>query len=168
LRPATPCRARCPGQSLPEGLPQASFRKWQRVEGCRHDTASEDAGREALTTSSRSSAAGAALAFTMPLVPPALCCFQQVYSHLLWGMSTTALAICSLDSGCLRLLPASGLAGCSSPLGSGGRPSGSASVLPPCGKSLSSAFVERAKQQALGPPGLEHQHTITLSCNKWM
>jgi hypothetical protein len=38
----------------------------------------------------------------------------------------------------------------------GGRPSGSASVRSPCGESLSSAFVERAKGQALGPPGLEH------------
>jgi hypothetical protein len=93
-------------------------------------------------TSSRSSVAGAALAFTMPLVPPALCCSQLVVSHLLWGMSATTLAICSLGSGCLHLLPTSGLADGSLPLGGGGRPSGSASVQPPLGESLSFAFVE--------------------------
>jgi hypothetical protein len=97
-------------------------------------------------TSLRSSAAGAALAFTMPLLPPALRCFQLVHSHLLWEKSTTTLAICSLDSGCLRILPASGLVGGSSPLGSSGRLFGSASVRLPCDESLSSPFVERAKR----------------------
>jgi hypothetical protein len=71
-------------------------------------------------TSSRSSIVGAALAFTMPLVPLALCYFYLVPSHLLWGMSITTLAICSPDSGCLHLLPVSGLADGSLPLGSSG------------------------------------------------
>jgi hypothetical protein len=75
-------------------------------------------------TSSRSFVAGAALTFTIPLVPLALHCFQRVLSHLMWGMSATAQTIYSLDSGGLRLLPASGLAERSSPLGSGGRQSG--------------------------------------------
>jgi hypothetical protein len=158
--PATPCRAVHLGQCLPR--PRRGHRswtpsrKWLRAKGCRHDRASEDAGRGAFTTSLRSSAAGAAIAFTMPLVPPALCSFQLVHSHLLWGMSTTALTICSLDGGCLRLLPTSGLAGGSSPLGSCGQPSGSASVQPPCGESLSSAFMESAKRQELGPPSPAH------------
>jgi hypothetical protein len=59
-------------------------------------------------TSSRSSVVGATLAFTMPLVPPALCCFPLVLSHLLWERSATAMALCIPDSDCLRLLPASG------------------------------------------------------------
>jgi hypothetical protein len=41
-----------------------------------HDRASEDAGRGVVMTSSRSSIAGSALAFTMPLVPLALRCFS--------------------------------------------------------------------------------------------
>jgi hypothetical protein len=69
-----------------------------------------------------------------------------------------ALAIYSRASGGLRLLPASALADGSSPLGSGGRPFGSASVRPPGGEALSSAFVEQAKQPALGPPGPERRH----------
>jgi hypothetical protein len=110
-----PCRAVHRGQCLPRAhrghCSRNPSRKWLTAKGCRHDRASEDAGRGALTTSLRSYAAGATLAFTMPLVPPALRCFHLVHSHLLWGMSTTTLAICSLDSGCLRLLPTSGLAG---------------------------------------------------------
>jgi hypothetical protein len=132
-------------------------RRWLGAKGCRHGRASEDAVRGALTTSSRSSVAGAALVFTMPLVYPAMLCSQLVLSHLLWGVSATALAICSPDSGCLRLLPASGLADGSSPLGSGDQPSGRASVRPPLCESLSFAFVERAKRQMLGPPSPEHR-----------
>jgi hypothetical protein len=103
-------------------------------------------------TSLRSSVIGAALAFTMPLVPLALCCFQLVPSYLLWGMSAMALTICSPYSSCLHLLAASGLADGSSPLGSGGRPSGGASVRPPLGEPLTFAIMEQAKRQAVGPP----------------
>jgi hypothetical protein len=81
----------------------------------------------------------------MPLVPPALRCSQLVLSHLLWGMSAKALAICSLGSGYLHLLLASGLADGSSPLGGGGRPSGSASFWLPLDESLSFA-LEQAKR----------------------
>jgi hypothetical protein len=110
-----PCRGFCRGhRSL------TPSRKCLRAKGFHHGRASEDAGGGALTTSLRSSVAGATLAFTMPLVPPALCCFLLVLSHLLWAMSSTALAICSPDSGCLRLLPASGFVDGSSLLGSGG------------------------------------------------
>jgi hypothetical protein len=158
--PATPCRAVHLGQCLPGARhghrSWTPSRKWLRAKGCRHDRASKDVGRGAFTTSLRSSAAGEAIAFTMPLVPPALRCFQLVHSHLLWGMSTMAMTICSLDSGCLCLLPASGLVGGSLPLGSCSQPSSSASVQPPCGESLSSAFMERAKRQELGPPGPAH------------
>jgi hypothetical protein len=83
-------------------------RKWLRAKGCRHGRAFEDASRGVLTTSSRSSVAGATLAFTMPLVPPALCCFPLVLSHLLWERSATAMVLCSPERGCLRLVPASG------------------------------------------------------------
>jgi hypothetical protein len=93
-------------------------RRWLGAKGCHHGRASEDAGRGALMTSPRSFVAGAGLAFTMPLVSPALRCSHLVLSHLLWGMSATALAICSPDSSCLCLLPASGLADGSLPLGS--------------------------------------------------
>jgi hypothetical protein len=44
---------------------------------CHHDRASKDADRRVITTSSRSSAIGASLAFTMPLVPLALDCFKH-------------------------------------------------------------------------------------------
>jgi hypothetical protein len=158
-----PCRAVYPGQCLlgaHRGHRSWTLsRKWLRAKGCHHDRASEYANRGALTTSSRSYAAGAALAFSMPLVHPALCCFQLVHSHLLWEMSTMTLAICILDNGRLCLLLASGLAGGSSPLGSGGRLSGSASVRLPCGEYLSSAFVERAKRQVLGPPLVQSANT---------
>jgi hypothetical protein len=66
-----------------------------------------------------------------------------------------ALAICSLDNGCLCLLPASGFADGSSPLGSDGRPVGSASVHPLLGEFLSFPFMDRAKRQVLGSPGPE-------------
>jgi hypothetical protein len=59
--------------------------------------------------------------------------------------------------GGLCLLPASGLAGGSLPLGNGGRSSGGALVQPPGGETLSSTFVEQAKQSALGPPALERR-----------
>jgi hypothetical protein len=62
-----------------------------------------------------------------------------------------AWAICSLDSGCLHLLPASGLADGSSPLRSDGRLAGSALVRPLLGESLSFLLVERAERQVLGP-----------------
>jgi hypothetical protein len=78
------------------------------------------AGRGVLTTSSRSSVTGESLDFTMPLVPQAPRCFPLVHSHLPWERYATALAICSPDSGCLHLLPTSGFADGSSPLGSDG------------------------------------------------
>jgi hypothetical protein len=65
--------------------------------------------------------------------------------------------IYSRASGDLRLLPASGLLGGSSLLGSGGRPSGSAFVWSSGGEALSSAFMERAKRPVLGPPGPEQR-----------
>jgi hypothetical protein len=65
--------------------------------------------------------------------------------------------IYSRASGGLHLLPASGLAGGSLLLGSGGRPSGIALVQTPGGEALSSSFMERAKQPAQGPPGPERR-----------
>jgi hypothetical protein len=69
--PTTPYRAGRLGQSLPEGFPWASFldafQEMVKGKGCHHDRAFEDIGREALTTSSRSSAARAALAEPLAL-----------------------------------------------------------------------------------------------------
>jgi hypothetical protein len=48
-------------------LPWTPSREWLRAKRCRHGRASQDASRGSLTTSSRSSIAGATLAFTMPL-----------------------------------------------------------------------------------------------------
>jgi hypothetical protein len=72
-------------------------------------------------------------------------------------MSSTAQAIYSLDNGSLHLLPASGLADSFLPLGSGDQSSDNASVRPPGGESLFSAFVERAKRPTLGPLSLEQR-----------
>jgi hypothetical protein len=156
----------CPGQSLPGVLrghrSWTPSRKWLRAKGFRHGRASEYVGQEALMTSLRSSVAGATLAFTMPLVPPDLCCFLLVLSHLLWGMSATAPAICSPVNGCLHLLPASGFADGSSPLGSGGRPAGRASVWPLLGESLSFPFMERQATGA-GTPLVQNTNTLSIS-----
>jgi hypothetical protein len=59
-------------------------RKWLGTKGCLHGRAFEDAGRETLTTSLRSSVAGATLAFAMPLASLALRGFPLALSHLLW------------------------------------------------------------------------------------
>jgi hypothetical protein len=91
-------------------------------------------------TSSRSSIAGATLAFTMTLASPALRGLPLALTQLLCERSAMAWAICCLDSGGLRLLPASGLADGSS---IGKRwPSNSAFVQPPLGDSLSFVLVE--------------------------
>jgi hypothetical protein len=49
--------------------PCTPSRKWLRAKICHHGRAFEDAGRGPLTTSLRSSTAGATLSFAMPLVP---------------------------------------------------------------------------------------------------
>jgi hypothetical protein len=133
-------------------------RKCLRVKGCRHGRASEDADRGTLKTSLRSSVTGATLAITMPLASPALRGLPLALSHLLRERSATAWAICSPDSGCLRLLPASGLMDGFLPLGSGGRPAISALVWPLLNESLSFLLVKRAERQVLGPPLPEHRH----------
>jgi hypothetical protein len=76
------------------------------------------------------------------------------------------LATCSLDSGCLHLLPASGLAGGSLPLGNDGRPFGSASVQPPCGESLIFCLRGAGQVAGTGTPGPERPHCVTRSATK--
>jgi hypothetical protein len=88
---------------------------------------------------------------------PTLCGSPLAFSHLPWERSATARAICSPNNGCLCLLPASGLADGSSPMGSGGRLAGSALARPPLGGSLSFLLMEWAKRQVLGPPVPEHR-----------
>jgi hypothetical protein len=77
-----------------------------------------------------------------------------------------AWAICSLDSGGLHLLPASGLADGSS---IGKRwPSDSALVQPPLGESLSFVLVEQAERQVLGPPVVLGRAPATLPPVAWV
>jgi hypothetical protein len=114
-----------------------------------------------------------ALSQEQPLPSPCLWC-HQLCAAFHWFTPTScgrwyamALAICSPDSSCLRLLPTSGLTDGSSPVGNGGRPAGSASVWPPLGEFLSFPFVERAKRRVIGPPGPVHKHkTKPLSVDR--
>jgi hypothetical protein len=99
-------------------------------------------------TSSRSSSAGATLAFTMPLAPPALRGCPLALSLLLW------------EKGCHApgyFYPGQRLSLSSSRKWACGWLFTARTVRPPLGESLSFLFMERAKRQVLGPPVPEHR-----------